>query len=105
MYGLSAFLERCLDELGVGERKLVVHDWGALALIGAQRRPELVERLVVINAVPLLPGYRWHWIAADLAPPAARRDLQRDHHPLAACDCCCARRAATAADARRSSST
>ena len=63
MYGLSAFLERCLDELGVGRRKLVVHDWGGLALIGAQRRPELVEKLVVVNAVPLLPGYRWHWIA------------------------------------------
>ena len=63
MYGLSAFLERCLDELGVERRKLVVHDWGGLALIGAQRRPELVEKLVVINVVPLLPGYRWHWIA------------------------------------------
>jgi len=63
MHGLSAFLERCLDELGVGRRKLVVHDWGVLALIGAQRRPELVEKLVVANAVPLLPGYRWHWIA------------------------------------------
>lgn len=63
MYGLSAFLERCLEELGVGRRKLVVHDWGALALIGAQRRPELVERLVVIDSVPLLPGYRWHWVA------------------------------------------
>jgi pimeloyl-ACP methyl ester carboxylesterase len=63
MYGLSAFLERCLEQLGVAERKLVVHDWGSLALIGAQRRPELVERLVVIDAVPLLPGYRWHWVA------------------------------------------
>jgi pimeloyl-ACP methyl ester carboxylesterase len=63
MYGLSAFLERCLDELGVGQRKLVVHDWGGLALIGAQRRPQLVEKLVIINAVPLLPGYRWHWVA------------------------------------------
>ena len=63
MYGLSAFLERCLDELGVTRRKLVVHDWGGLALIGAQRRPDLVEKLVVINTVPLLPGYRWHWIA------------------------------------------
>lgn len=63
MYGLSAFLERCLGELGVERRKLVVHDWGGLALIGAQRRPQLVERLVVIDAVPLLPGYRWHWIA------------------------------------------
>jgi pimeloyl-ACP methyl ester carboxylesterase len=63
MFGLSAFLERCLDELGIAERKLVVHDWGGLALIGAQRRPRLVEKLVVTNAVPLLPGYRWHWIA------------------------------------------
>lgn len=63
MHGLSAFLEKCLDELGVGRRKLVVHDWGSLALIGAQRRPELIEKLVVVNAVPLLPGYRWHWVA------------------------------------------
>jgi pimeloyl-ACP methyl ester carboxylesterase len=63
MYGLSAFLEKCLEELGVSQRKLVVHDWGCLALIGAQRRPALIEKLVVINAVPLLPGYRWHWVA------------------------------------------
>jgi pimeloyl-ACP methyl ester carboxylesterase len=63
MHGLSAFLERCLEELGIERRKLVVHDWGALALIGAQRRPDLVEKLVVIDAVPLLPGYRWHWVA------------------------------------------
>jgi pimeloyl-ACP methyl ester carboxylesterase len=63
MHGLSAFLERCLDELDIAERKLVVHDWGGLALIGAQRRPRLVEKVVVVNAVPLLPGYHWHWIA------------------------------------------
>jgi pimeloyl-ACP methyl ester carboxylesterase len=63
MYGLSAFLERCLDELGVEQRKLVVHDWGSLALIGAQRRSDLVEKLVIVNVIPLLPGYRWHWVA------------------------------------------
>jgi pimeloyl-ACP methyl ester carboxylesterase len=63
MHGLSAFVERCLEELGIERRKLVVHDWGALALIGAQRQPEQVEKLVVIDAVPLLPGYRWHWVA------------------------------------------
>jgi pimeloyl-ACP methyl ester carboxylesterase len=63
MHGLSAFLERCLDELGIGQRKMVVHDWGGLALIGAQRRPDLVEKLVIVNTVPLLPGYRWHWVA------------------------------------------
>jgi pimeloyl-ACP methyl ester carboxylesterase len=63
MFGLAAFFERFLDELGIERHKLVVHDWGSLALIGAQQRPDLVERLVVINAVPLLPGYRWHWVA------------------------------------------
>jgi pimeloyl-ACP methyl ester carboxylesterase len=63
MHGLSEFLWRCLDELGVVEHKLVVHDWGSLALIGAQKHPERVSKLVVIDAVPLLPGYRWHWVA------------------------------------------
>jgi pimeloyl-ACP methyl ester carboxylesterase len=63
MYGLSAFLEKCLEKLGITKRKLVIHDWGSLALIGAQRRPDLTEKLVLINAVPLLPGYRWHWVA------------------------------------------
>lgn len=60
MHGLSAFLERCLEELGIERRKLVVHDWGSP---GPDRRPDLVEKLVVIDAVPLLPGYRWHWVA------------------------------------------
>src|SRR5918912_743835 len=34
---------------------------GGLAL--AQDAPELIERLVVIDAVPFLPGYRWHTVA------------------------------------------
>ena len=97
MYGLSAFLERCLDELGVERRKLVVHDWGALALIGAQRRPELVERLVVINAVPLLPGYRWHWIAQIWRRRPLGELAQRDHDPVLDGAAACARPAATAA--------
>lgn len=63
MHGLAAFLGRCREELGIGEHDLVVHDWGALALIGAQHDPAAVRRLAVINSVPLLPGYRWHWIA------------------------------------------
>jgi pimeloyl-ACP methyl ester carboxylesterase len=57
------FVASALDELGVGEHKLVVHDWGAVGLIAAQRDPEAVKRLVVINAVPLSGGYRWHWVA------------------------------------------
>ena len=39
---------------------MVMHDWGAVGLAFAQRHPERIERLVVINAVPFLPGYRWH---------------------------------------------
>jgi pimeloyl-ACP methyl ester carboxylesterase len=54
------WLERFLQEMNVDRVSLVVHDWGAVGLALAQRRPELIERLVIINAVPLLPGYRWH---------------------------------------------
>ncbi|HEV2982625.1 MAG TPA: alpha/beta hydrolase, partial [Solirubrobacteraceae bacterium] len=56
----DGFLERFLEEVEVARVSMVVHDWGAVGLALAQRRPELVERVVVINAVPFLPGYRWH---------------------------------------------
>ena len=56
-------MERFLDALAIEEHSLVVTDWGVVALIAAQRRPERLRRLVLINAVPLLPGYRWHWVA------------------------------------------
>ena len=59
----AGFIEAALDELGVGEHNLAVHDWGAVGLVAAQRRAEQVRRLVVINAVPLSGGYRWHWLA------------------------------------------
>lgn len=67
--GIAAFVERFLDMLGVERVKLVVHDWGAAALVFAMRHPERVERLVLCNAVPLLPGYRWHWIARTWRRP------------------------------------
>jgi pimeloyl-ACP methyl ester carboxylesterase len=54
------FLERFLELVQAPRVAMVVHDWGAVGLALAQRRPELVERIVVINAVPLLAGYRWH---------------------------------------------
>ncbi len=54
------FLESFLELVGVERVQLVVHDWGAVGLAFAQRHPERIERLVVINAVPFLPGYRWH---------------------------------------------
>jgi pimeloyl-ACP methyl ester carboxylesterase len=54
------FLEAFLELVGVERVKLVMHDWGAVGLAFAQRHPERVERLVVIDVVPFLPGYRWH---------------------------------------------
>jgi pimeloyl-ACP methyl ester carboxylesterase len=56
----ALFIERFLDGLEVERVRLLVHDWGAVGLAFAQRHPERVERLVITNAVPLLPGYRWH---------------------------------------------
>ena len=54
------FLERFLTERELERVSLVMHDWGAVGLAFAQRHPERIERLVIINAVPVLPGYRWH---------------------------------------------
>lgn len=56
----AGFVETFLDRVEVERVSLVVHDWGAVGLAFAQLHPERVERVVVINAVPLLPGYRWH---------------------------------------------
>ncbi len=58
--GYVRFLEQYLDLVEVPRVRLVVHDWGAVGLAFAQRHPERIERVVVMNAVPLLPGYRWH---------------------------------------------
>jgi pimeloyl-ACP methyl ester carboxylesterase len=63
MAGLGRFFGRLLETLDVSEYSLVAHDWGVVALLEAQREPQRVRRLVLINAVPLLSGYRWHWVA------------------------------------------
>ena len=56
--GLSRFVDDFLELVGVDRVRLVVHDWGAaIGLVWAQRAPERVERLVVVNGVPLLPGF------------------------------------------------
>jgi len=54
------FLERFLELTETGRVSLVMHDWGAVGLAFAQRFPERVARIVLINAVPFLPGYSWH---------------------------------------------
>ena len=63
--GYSAFLPAFLDHLGIGRVRLVVHDWGAVALTLAAR----IERLVAIDVLPLLPGHRWHRVARAWRTP------------------------------------
>lgn len=63
MEGYDRWLERFLEHAGVDRFNLVVHDWGAVGLLVAQRFPERLERLVVLNAAPFLPGYKWHTFA------------------------------------------
>ncbi len=69
--GYADWLERFLAHVEVDRFRLVLHDWGAVALALAQRAPERVERLVVIDAVPFLPGYRWHRVARWWRRPVA----------------------------------
>ncbi|MEZ5073900.1 MAG: alpha/beta hydrolase [Solirubrobacterales bacterium] len=59
----AGFVAELLAELAPDGYSLVVHDWGSVALVAAQRDPGRVRRLVVIDAVPLSGAYRWHWIA------------------------------------------
>lgn len=61
--GMDRWLEAFTGTLGLERFSLVVHDWGLVGLAFAQRFPERIERLVIHNCAPLLPGYRWHWIA------------------------------------------
>jgi len=61
--GYDGFLERFLDWRGLERVALVMHDWGAAGLAFAQRAPSRVERIVLIDALPLFDGYAWHRIA------------------------------------------
>jgi pimeloyl-ACP methyl ester carboxylesterase len=54
------FVEQFLDELEVERVTLVGHGWGgAIGLLFAQRHPERVERIALIDALPLLEGFIW----------------------------------------------
>jgi pimeloyl-ACP methyl ester carboxylesterase len=69
--GYANALEAFLAEREIDRYALVVHDWGAAALALAQRAPERVERLVIMDAVPLVSGYRWHRLARIWRAPLA----------------------------------
>jgi pimeloyl-ACP methyl ester carboxylesterase len=63
MEAMAGWIGAAIDALGVAQFDLVVHDWGGIALVTASRRPSAASRVVVMNSVPLMPDYRWHWIA------------------------------------------
>ena len=68
--GHVRFLDRLLEELELDRVRLCLHDWGAaVGLAWASGQPERVERLVVINAVPLLPGFAWRGPARLVRTP------------------------------------
>jgi pimeloyl-ACP methyl ester carboxylesterase len=69
--GYAEFLDGFVDAAGIERFSLLVHDWGVVGLALAQRQPDRVARLVVANAVPLIPGYRWHRIARNWRRPLA----------------------------------
>ncbi len=58
--GLAAYLTGLVESEGLGRFNLVVHDWGALALAMDRAVLKRVERLVIIDGVPLFDSYRWH---------------------------------------------
>jgi pimeloyl-ACP methyl ester carboxylesterase len=61
--GYDGYLERFLDWRELERVNLVMHDWGAVALAFAQRAPERVARIVLLNPLPLFDGFEWHRIA------------------------------------------
>ncbi|MFZ0042978.1 MAG: alpha/beta hydrolase [Solirubrobacteraceae bacterium] len=58
--GYVDFVADLLDALNLDSVPVVGHGWGgAIALAFAQRHPERVQRLAIVDAVPLLAGFRW----------------------------------------------
>lgn len=66
---LGRFVGAFAEHLGLDRVRLCAHDWGAVGLLWAMEHPERVERLVLLDAVPLLPGYRWHLLARQWRRP------------------------------------
>ncbi len=57
--GYGTWLDAFRRTLGWDRCRMLVHDWGAVGLtLGAR-----LERVVLIDAVPFIPGYKWHRFA------------------------------------------
>jgi pimeloyl-ACP methyl ester carboxylesterase len=62
--GLADFVEDLLEELAIERIRVVGHGWSAaVALELARRRPERIERMALINPLPLVEGFEWPKIA------------------------------------------
>jgi pimeloyl-ACP methyl ester carboxylesterase len=62
--GLADFVEDLLAALGTGAARVVGHGWGAaVALELGRRRAEEIERLVLIDPLPLVEGFDWSRLA------------------------------------------
>ena len=76
----------------IGVERFVPVGWsylGLMVMLYAAEHPERVERVVLIDAVPFLPGYRWHFFARQwrrrrcaAGEIAARRVRQERTTPL-----------------------
>jgi pimeloyl-ACP methyl ester carboxylesterase len=73
-YTLSAhadFIEWLLSELGIERVKLVAHDWGAGGgLVFAQRHPDRVAKLALVDALPLIAGFEYGRVGRMWRMPA-----------------------------------
>jgi pimeloyl-ACP methyl ester carboxylesterase len=67
--GYDGFLERFLDWLELERINLVMHDWGAAGLSFAKRAPERIERVVLIDPLPLFDGFPWQRLARTWRTP------------------------------------
>ena len=62
---------RLMDDLGLDDINLVVHDWGGMIGLGwAARNPERIKRLVILNTaafhLPKSKGFPWQlWMVRD----------------------------------------
>ena len=65
-------------ELGLERVRFVIHDIGSIiGLVHAQREPDGIERLVLMNHAPLLPGYHWHLAARLWRTPKVGEAMMR----------------------------
>jgi pimeloyl-ACP methyl ester carboxylesterase len=58
---LAEWFAALVDELAIARYRLVVHDWGILALAGSLDRVESLDRLVIVDVPPLL-HWHFHWV-------------------------------------------